>query len=58
MESLVDGGGEKKEEGDGEETVWTALKWERRKSRAIIEGRDVAKSKGGMVEEREFQAKI
>ena len=38
-------------------TVWTALEWERCKSRAIIEGRDVAKSKGGIVEERRFITK-
>ena len=38
--------------------VWTALEWERRKSRAIIEGRDVAKSKGGIVEERRLLTKV
>ncbi len=34
----------------------TALEWERRKSEAIISGRDVARSKGGKMEVRRSDA--
>ena len=40
------------EEGRPQKEPLTALEWERRKSEAIISGRDIARSKGGKVEER------
>jgi isopenicillin N synthase-like dioxygenase len=43
--------GEVSDEEDGKGKVWTALEWERRKSEAIVAGRDVAR-KGERVEER------
>ena len=40
------------------EKIWTALEWERRKSRAIISGRDVARSKGGVILERPLTGRL
>ena len=55
MEPLRSGeGGYAEEEDAGEQRkALTALEWERLKSEAIISGRDVARSKGGILELRE-----
>ena len=42
------------EEGRPPKEPLTALEWERKQPEAIISGRDVARSKGGNMEERHF----